>query len=194
MQILMAVILGALFGFVLQRIGAADPDKIIDMLRLRDPRLMKTILTGIGVGSILLFIGLALGLVDSGHLSVKTMDWSVVFGGALMGVGWAISGYCPGTGVAATFSKGLDALFFLLGGLTGAGIYTLLYGSLADTFLMNPLFGGKMTLAQTGIYSALLPKIPGWIPAVIIGVLFIVGTILLPKTDSEPVNSRDSHV
>lgn len=185
MYLFLAVMLGTLFGFVLQRIGAADPDKIIDMLRMRDPHLVKTILSGIGVGSILLFIGLAFGLVDSGHLSVKTMEWGVVFGGVLMGVGWALSGYCPGTGVAAAGAGRVDALFFLFGGFAGAGIYTLMYGLMADTLLMNPLFGGKTTVVQTGLYSTPLPNVPGWIPAVVIGVLFIVGAALLPKLDSK---------
>jgi uncharacterized membrane protein YedE/YeeE len=185
MNLLLAVVLGTLFGFVLQRIGAADPDKIINMLRLSDSHLTKTILTGIGVASILLFVGLAFGLVDVGHFSVKTMEWGVVFGGVLLGVGWAISGFCPGTGVVAVGARRIDALFFVLGGLVGAGIYTLVYSSLAATFLMNPLFGGKTTLVQTGRYTALLPDVHAWIPAVLVGVLFIVGAALLPESESE---------
>jgi uncharacterized membrane protein YedE/YeeE len=185
MNIFLAVILGTLFGFVLQRVGAADPDKIINMLSLRDSHLTKTILTGIGVASILLFIGLALGLVDPGHLSVKTMEWGVVFGGVLLGVGWALSGFCPGTGVVAAGARRIDALFFMLGGFVGAGMYALLYASIANTFLMNPLFGGKTTLVQTGRYSALLPSVPAWIPAVLVGILFIVGAALLPEPERE---------
>ncbi len=185
MHILPAVVLGTLFGFVLQRIGAADPETIINMLRLREFRLMKTISTGIGVASIALFSGLALGLVDVGHLGVKSMVWGVVFGGVLLGIGWALSGFCPGTGVVAVGTGRIDALFFVLGGLGGAGIYLLLYASLADTFLMNPLFGGKTTLVETGRYSTLLPGVPAWIPAFVVGVLFIGGAALLPESQRE---------
>lgn len=181
MDIFPAVILGSFFGFVLQRIGAADPDKIINMLRLRDLHLMKTILTGIGVSSILLFAGMVIGLIDSGHLSVKSMYWGVVIGGIILGIGWAMSGFCPGTGVVAAGSGRIDALFFLLGGLVGAGLYTLMYEALKDTFLMKSLFGGKTTLVQTGEYQAILTAVPGWAIGIIIGVVLIGIAALLPN-------------
>ncbi|MEA3468308.1 MAG: DUF6691 family protein [Thermodesulfobacteriota bacterium] len=180
---ILAIFLGTLFGFVLQRIGAADPDKIINMLRLKDLHLMKTILTGIGISSILLFAGMATGLLDSGHLSVKSMYWGVVIGGALLGIGWGMAGFCPGTGMVAAGSGRIDAFFFLLGGLVGAGVYTLMFNALKSTFLMNSLFGGKTTLVQTGEYQAILTTVPGWAVAITIGAALIGFAALLPDTD-----------
>ncbi len=181
MNILLAVLIGGFFGFVLQRIGAADPDKIINMLRLRDLHLMKTILMGIGVSSILLFAGMTTGLLDSGHLSVKSMYWGVLIGGMLLGLGWAISGFCPGTGVVAAGSGRIDAFLFLLGGLVGAGLYTVMFASLKGTFLMKSLFGGKTTLVQTGEFQAILTTIPGWAVAIGIGVALIGIAAVLPN-------------
>jgi len=169
MEIILAVILGTVFGFVLQRVGAADPDKIIGMLRLTDMHLVKTILTGIGVSSAVLFIGMMAGIVDSGHLSVKSMHAGVIAGGLLLGLGWAISGFCPGTGLVAAGSGRMDALFYILGGLVGAGLFTLMYGSLAETAVFTSLFGGKVTLAQTGKYDALVSGINGTLLAIIAG-------------------------
>ena len=91
-QILLALLLGGLFGFVLDRIGATNPGYIIKMLNLTDLHLMKTILAGIGVASVLLFGGLVLGLVDVGHMSVKTAYVGVFIGGLLLGTGFAIAG------------------------------------------------------------------------------------------------------
>lgn len=184
-DILFAVLLGTLFGFVMQRIGAADPDKIINMLCLKDLHLMKVILTGIGFSSILLFAGMTSGLLDSGHFSVKSMYWGVLVGGILLGTGWAMSGFCPGTGVVAAGSGRIDALFFLFGGLVGAGLYTLMYGALEPTILMQPLFGGKTTLAQTGEYQALLTTVPGWAVAIIIGAALIGIAAILPGTEGD---------
>ncbi len=75
MNIFLAIIFGTLFGFILHRVGATNPHLIINMLRLKDFHLMKTILLGISIASLLLFIGLAIGIVDSSHLSVKTSYW-----------------------------------------------------------------------------------------------------------------------
>ena len=49
MEILLAVILGGAFGFVLHRIGATNPTRLIDMLRLSDLKLEKVILFSIGL-------------------------------------------------------------------------------------------------------------------------------------------------
>jgi hypothetical protein len=181
MEIILAVLLGTLFGFVLQRIGAADPDKIINMLRLKDLHLMKTIIAGIGVSSILLFAGMATGLMDNSHLSVKSMYWGVIVGGAIFGLGWAMSGFCPGTAVAGAGSGRIDALFFLAGGLIGAGLYTMMYGALKDTFLLDALFGGKATLAQTGRFETIFTSVPGWMLAVVMGLAFLVIAFVLPE-------------
>ncbi|MEZ5740961.1 MAG: hypothetical protein R3E68_16940 [Burkholderiaceae bacterium] len=96
--ILLALLIGGAFGFVLDRVGATNPNAIIGMLRLGRLHLMKTILLGIGVSSIVMFGGLIAGLIDPSHLSVKAAYPGVVIGGALLGVGFAVAGYCPGTG------------------------------------------------------------------------------------------------
>ena len=182
MDILWAVVLGTIFGFVLQRIGAADPNKIIGMLRLTDMHLAKTILTGIGVSSSILFLGMAAGVIDSAHLSVKSMHIGVMAGGAIMGLGWAISGFCPGTGVVAAGSGRKDSLFFLLGGLAGAGAFTAMYGCLAKTVLFTGILGGKVTLAQNAKYGALVGGINGTLLALIIGISLIVVSLILPRS------------
>lgn len=179
MEIVLAIVLGLLFGFILQRIGAADPDKIIGMLRLTDLQLMKTILTAIGLSTALLFIGLAVGVISASHLSVKAMYGGVVIGGAILGFGWALSGFCPGTGLVAAGAGRRDAWFFILGGLMGAGIFTYFYDVIADLALMQDLFGGKTTLASAGV-NTLLPFVSGWLVAVVVGAVIIAIAFLLP--------------
>jgi uncharacterized membrane protein YedE/YeeE len=182
MDIVYAIILGTLFGFILQRVGAADPDKILGMLRLTDLHLAKTILTGIGIATAFLFLGLSLGIIDSGHLSVKSVYAGVAIGGLLFGVGWALSGFCPGTGVVAIGLGRKDAVSFVLGGLVGAGLFTLMYGGLMDTFLFQSAVGGKITFAQVPEYDALLSGLSGVLLAVPVGVGLILFAFFLPKT------------
>ncbi len=182
MQITLAIVLGLLFGFTLQRTGAANPVKIIDMLRFRDLHLMKAILLGIGLAGGGLFLLLHYGIVDVvSHLSVKSAYVGVIIGGLLLGIGWGMCGICPGTGVVALGAGRRDAWFFLLGGLPGAFAFTLLYGTLKESFLFAGL-GGKVTVAATGSdkYAALFPDISGIALAGGMALGFIVVAFLLP--------------
>lgn len=180
MEIVLAIVLGTAFGFVLQRIGAADPDKIIGMLRLTDLHLMKTILTGIGVSSILLFLGMGVGLIDSAHLSIKDMYPGVLLGGVLLGIGWAVSGFCPGTGVVGAGSGRKDALFFIVGGLVGAALFMLMFPWLESLGLFQSMLGGKATLATTGVSETVVKGISGTLLAAAIGFVMVLIARLLP--------------
>ncbi len=182
MEISLAILFGLLFGFILQRIGAADPQKIIGMLQLKDLHLMKAILLGIGSSSVFLYLGMSIGLIDAGHLSVKALYTGVIIGGIVLGVGWGVAGYCPGTGVVAFGSGRKDAAFFMLGGLTGAGLYTLMYGALKTNmpWLFDKLLGGDVTLAINNKYSALV-SLDGLYVAIALGVVFSGLAIFLPK-------------
>ena len=116
MMIILAIVIGVAFGAALDRVGATNPGYIIGMLNLSKLHLMRTILTAIGVASILLFGGLLLGLVEPGHLDVKTLYSGVFIGGLLLGAGFAVAGYCPGTGLCAAATGRWDALVFIVGG------------------------------------------------------------------------------
>ncbi len=185
MSIVMAVLLGLAFGFVLQKVGAANPQKIINMLRFKDLHLMKAILLGIGLSSLMLFLLLALGVADSSHLSVKGAYVGVIIGGMILGLGWAISGFCPGTGIVAAGAGRKDALIFVLGGLIGAFIYMLVFESIEDSFLFSSL-GGKVTLAATGSeFGTLLTSLPGLVVAGAIAAVFIAVALFLPDRIGE---------
>lgn len=181
MMLIYAVILGTLFGFVLYKIGAAEPKKIIGMLRFDNLHLTKTLLLGIGIATIGIFVGLSLSLLDPSHLSVKSAYVGVLVGGAIFGIGWALSGFCPGTGVVGAASGRKDAWVFLIGGLIGSFIYMLFYGSLKDGILFENL-GGKKTLLMTGNekFSALFTEASPLVVALILGVAYIVIAWLLP--------------
>jgi uncharacterized membrane protein YedE/YeeE len=163
MDIILSIILGSLFGFALHRVGAADPQVIINMLRLNDLHLMKVILFALAISSGLLFVGLLTGLINPAHLSIKTTYWGVLVGGVIFGIGWALGGYCPGTGVAALGDGRKDAVFFIAGGLCGAFLYMLVYSKFKGSILLENVLGGKVSLAATPneSFSAIINGIPG---------------------------------
>lgn len=181
MQIILAILIGAAFGAVLDRIGATTPGVLNRMLALRDLRLAKAIMLAIGLFSILTFGGQMLGLVDVGHLSVKAANAGVFLGGILLGIGWAASGYCPGTGVCAVGSGRIDAIFYVLGGLLGALAFTLAYDAVAAMGLLENIAGGKVTLGPVpgAKYDGVLP-IRGDILGIVMGALFAAVAFVLP--------------
>ena len=182
MDLLLAVILGCLFGFALHRVGATNPHVIINMLRLSDLHLAKAILFALAISSALLFAGMAAGIVSPEHLDVKTSYWGVLAGGVIFGFGWTLSGYCPGTGIAALGDGRKDAVFFVLGGLVGAYLYMITYSKFKGTTLLEEILGGKVTLAATPneSYSALITGIPGIIVALIVAIIFALTAWKLP--------------
>lgn len=182
MDIALALFVGAAFGAALDRIGASNPNVITGMLALRDLRLMKAILLAIGVGASLTFGGQILGLVDVGHLSVKAATFGVLIGGAVLGAGWALAGYCPGTGLAAAASGRRDGVFFVLGGLVGAGLYMASHSWVAETGALTAFAGGKTTLGAVpgAPYGALMPWLPGDVAGLAMGLGFIALAFALP--------------
>lgn len=121
---------GTLFGFGLAYSGAAVPEVVLSFLTLEDLGLMFVI------GGGLLVTALAYNLVPKimnqslfGHpFSVK--DHSVVIrrtivGASIFGIGWGLSGLCPGTSFAAVGMGNLPVLYGIVGMFTGALMYGL---------------------------------------------------------------------
>lgn len=182
MNILLALIIGGAFGAVLDRVGASNPNVIGRMLALVDLRLMKAILLAIGIGSILMFGGQMAGLVEVGHMSVKTTYAGVFVGGLMLGFGWALSGYCPGTGVVAAGAGRRDALAFIAGGLLGAAAYMASYPAWRASGLLEPLLGGKVTLGtvEGANYPGLMPY-SGDMVGILVGIAFVVLAFVIPE-------------
>ena len=181
-SIILAIVIGGAFGFTLDRIGATNPNFIIRMLNLTDLHLMRAILMGIGVAAVLAFGGLLTGLVDPGHLSVKSAYLGVFVGGLLLGLGFAVAGYCPGTGLAAAASGRYDAIVFALGGLLGAFAYMVTYAEVEATGLLADIAGGKTTLGTiAGTDYPALFDLSGELIGLVMGVAFIAVAWLLPE-------------
>ncbi len=182
MQIILALVIGALFGFALDRNGATNPSVLGRMLALKSLGLMKAILLAIGVGSILMFGGQMAGFVDVGHMSVKAAYVGVFVGGLLLGAGWAMSGFCPGTGVCAVATGRKDALFFIAGGLLGAAAYMVTYPAVEATGLLNSIAGGKVTLGTVpgAKYDGLM-GLPGDVLGIVLGLAFVLVAFVLPE-------------
>jgi len=112
--------LGFLSGLVLERAGFGDSRNLSARFYLGDLRVLKVMFTAIVTAMPVLLRGSAAGLVDAGRLSVNpTYLGSAVAGGFVLGLGFIVGGYCPGTSVVAAATLELDGLAFLGGVAAG---------------------------------------------------------------------------
>lgn len=182
MEILLAILLGGLFGFALSYVGATGFKNIIKMLRLEDLSLAKIILFAIGFSSILLSLSAMLGIFDISNLSIKTMNLGVIVGGLIFGVAFGAIGTCPGTCIGAIGSNGIKkAISAILGGLVGAFAFSTSYGYLKELGLFDALNIGKITLFNI---SEKYPSIfnVGFIGLLVVGAIFMIIAYLIPKS------------
>lgn len=125
-QKILALMLGVLFGFLLQRGGVTRYEVIMGQLLLVDWTVLKVMASAILTGMVVLSISRSMGLARM-H-SWKGAWGGTVVGGLIFGVGFGILGYCPGTSIGAVGQGSLDALFGgVLGMLAGASLYALVY-------------------------------------------------------------------
>lgn len=137
MQILAAALLGLLFGLGLVISGMSNPAKVLNFFDVAgswDPSLAFVMggalaVTAIGYRFVLRWPRPV--LEPKFHLpSAKDIDPPLVLGSALFGVGWGLSGFCPGGVIPAVGTGRIEPLLFLAGllaGLAGARIYRTLF-------------------------------------------------------------------
>jgi uncharacterized membrane protein YedE/YeeE len=143
--LVLAVVFGAAFGWLLHRGRVLDYGVIVNQLLLRDFTVLKVMLTAIVVGG----IGVAL-LVHFGaakfHLRDANMLATLV-GATIFGIGMVLYGYCPGTGLAAAATGRIHALVGALGMLFGAMLYAASFDWIGRNVLSVWKLG-KATLAS----------------------------------------------
>ena len=90
----------------------------------------------------------ALDLAGMAHFSVKPAAmWTVLIGGAFLGIGFGLSGYCPGTGLACAATGRIDALFCVGGMFAGALGFILSHPHVVGSLEATANFG-KVTLPE----------------------------------------------
>lgn len=126
--ILSGLLLGAGFGFVLERAGFGSPCKLTAQFRLSDWSVFKVMFTAIVFTAVGLMILEKTGVIQAENLFVPpAFLGAAALGGALVGIGFAVGGYCPGTSVVGFVSGRLDAGIFLIGLLIGTWIFAGLF-------------------------------------------------------------------
>ena len=138
---LLATLLGLGFGFVLERAGFGRASVLVAQFHGTDMRVLKVMFTAIATTGIGIALLSGVGALDLSKLVIpETFLWPQIVGGLLLGAGFVVSGYCPGTGIVAAASGYVDALY----GLGGVAVGSLLFG------FVYPLLEGFYSAGSMG--------------------------------------------
>jgi rhodanese-related sulfurtransferase len=149
LNLFFALVLGVGFGYVLEQAGFSSSRKLAGVFYGYDFVVLRVFFTA-GVTAMvgLLFLGF-MGWIDMSLVYINpTYLWSAVVGGAIMGVGFILGGYCPGTSIVAATVGKIDAMLFLVGTLAGIFIFGHFYNQ------WEPLYNGYY-LGTPFIYESL---------------------------------------
>ena len=116
---------GLVFGFGLGFSQMARPDVVLSFLQLWDLGLLFVMGGAVAVVSPVVFIASRSGrrapLTGRAYLRrLKSMDNNVLLGGVVFGVGWGLSGICPGAAYASLGIGNYPILWGIAGMFIGA--------------------------------------------------------------------------
>jgi rhodanese-related sulfurtransferase len=141
------LLIGFSFGFVLEMAGFGNSKKLAAQFYFKEMTVLKVMFTGIIVAMVLVFLASSIGLLDYNLVWVNpTYLWPGIVGGLIMGFGFIIGGFCPGTSLVAAATLKIDGIFFALG--TFFGIF--LFGETISNFdqFWHSSYLGRFTLPE----------------------------------------------
>lgn len=172
-----ALLIGMCFGFVLEASGFSSSRKIMGTFFGYDFVVLRVFFTAAVTSMIGILYLDYFGWLDFGKLYIHpTYLASAIIGGVIMGAGFGLGGYCPGTSYCAIAIGKLDALVYSIGLFIGIYLFTFIYPWVEN--LYNGGFLGYVTAAEIlGISANLFV----FLVAVVALGMFIVATIVQRK-------------
>jgi len=117
---IIAFLIGIGFGFFLERAGFGSGRKLAAQFYLRDLSVLKVMFTAIVTAMTGLYVLSRTGMVDLSLVYlVPTFLVPQIVGGLLLGIGFVIGGYCPGTSCVSAATGRIDGMVYLAGMIAG---------------------------------------------------------------------------
>ncbi len=137
--------IGLAFGAVLEMAGFGISTRLAAQFYFKDMTVLKVMFTGIITAMVLIFLATGLGLLDYNLIYVNpTYLWPGIVGGLIMGFGFIIGGFCPGTSLVSAATLKIDGILFAAGAFFGIFIF----GETVSAFetFWNSSYMGRFTL------------------------------------------------
>lgn len=141
LNLVVAIFIGIAFGFVLEQAGFSTSKKLVGLFYGYDFTVLRVFFTAGLVAMVGVVVFDHFGIIDISLIYINpTFLWSAIVGGLIMGMGFVVGGFCPGTSVCAAAIGKIDAMIFIAGSFIG--VYSFAEG--------YPLFEGLYKAASLG--------------------------------------------
>jgi rhodanese-related sulfurtransferase/uncharacterized membrane protein YedE/YeeE len=160
LNFIVAFLIGIGFGFILEQAGFSSSKKLVGLFYGYDFTVLRVFFTA-GVTALL-------GVLIMDHYHILNTNliyinplflYSAIVGGLIMGMGFVVGGFCPGTSICAAAIGKIDALYFILGSAIGIFIfiegYPLFEGLYLSANLGNPQIFDTLGMSQ-GLFAFLM--------------------------------------
>jgi len=160
MNLVVALLIGIGFGFMLEQAGFSSSRRLAGLFYGYDFTVLRVFFSAAITAMIgIMVLGYA-GLLDTEAIYINPLWlWPAVVGGAIMGVGFILGGYCPGTSICAAAIGKIDALFFIVGIFGGVFVFAEMFPSF-ETFHFSSSFGPQRVYdalsMSPGVFSFVL--------------------------------------
>ena len=124
LNFIVALIIGILFGVILEQAGFSSSKKLVGLFYGYDFTVLRVFFTAGIVAMIGVIAFEHFGLLDINLTYINpTYLWSALVGGLIMGLGFVVGGFCPGTSICAAAIGKIDAMIFIAGSFIGILIF-----------------------------------------------------------------------
>jgi hypothetical protein len=146
-SLIVAFIIGIGFGFFLERAGFGNARKLAAQFYFTDLTVFKVMFTAIVTTMVGLFYLSWTGFVDLSLVYLTpTYILPQVVGGLILGAGFVIGGYCPGTSVVSASTGRIDGVVYLAGIIAGIFVFGEIFPLVKDFYTATPM--GRVTLPE----------------------------------------------
>ncbi|MGE5682153.1 MAG: YeeE/YedE thiosulfate transporter family protein [Bacillota bacterium] len=144
-SLIIAFIIGIGFGFFLERAGFGNARILAAQFYFTNLRVFKVMFTAIITAMLGVFYFAWAGWLDISLVYMTdTYLLPQILGGVILGTGFVIGGYCPGTGVVSAATGRQDGWMYMLGVVFGVFFFDEVYPFLSGFY--NSTAMGRVTI------------------------------------------------